>query len=96
MRMGTQQQYNNQDRHVNESAPTRNMDSSVFSLVYYLKNLDTNYSFNYLFSLIMCERVEKMLGRSALCIRVFSDPFTFLIIMLIFYIFAHKLPLDLF
>ena len=35
------------------------MDSTVFSLVYYLKNLDTNYLFLYLLSLIMCERVGK-------------------------------------
>ena len=59
MKMGTQQQHNNQDRYVNELVPPRNMDSTGFSLVYYLKHLDTNYSFLYLPSLIMCERVEK-------------------------------------
>ena len=31
-----------------------------------------------------------MLGRSVLCIKVFSDSITFLITMLIFQIFAHK------
>ena len=40
------------------------MDSTGFSLVYYLKNLDTNYSFLYLLSLIMCERVEKKIART--------------------------------
>ena len=60
MKMGTQQQHNNRDRYVNKLVPPRkNMDSTGFSLVYYLKNLDTNYSFLSLLSLIMCERVEK-------------------------------------
>ena len=40
------------------------MDSTGFSLVYYLKNLDTNYSFLYLLSLIMCVRVEKIIART--------------------------------
>ena len=57
MKMGTQQQHNNQDRYVNELVPPRTW--TLLSLVYYLKNLDTNYSFLYLLSLIMCERVEK-------------------------------------
>ena len=35
------------------------MKSTVFSLVYYLQNLDTNYSFLYLLSLIICERIGK-------------------------------------
>ena len=56
MRMGTQQQYNNQDRYVNEFVPPKTW-TTVFSLVYYLKNLDTKYLFLYLLSLIMCERV---------------------------------------
>ena len=87
MRMGTQQQYNNQDRYVKEFVPPRLC--SVWCITQ--TNLDTNHSFLYLLSLIMCERVEKkLLGRSALCIRVFSDPFTFLITIPIFQIFAHK------
>ena len=50
------------------------------------KNLDTNYSFLHLLSLIMCERVEKkkLLGPSALCFKGSSDPFRFIITMLIF------------
>ena len=49
------------------------------------KNLDTNYSFLYLLSLIMCERVgKKLLGPPALCIKGSSDPFIFLITMLTF------------
>ena len=43
----------------NLTCSTLNMDSTGFSLVNYLKSLDTNYSFLYLLSLIMCERVEK-------------------------------------
>ena len=58
MKMGTQQQHNNQDRYVNELVPPRTW-TLLGSLVYNLKNLDTNYSFLYLLSLIMCERVEK-------------------------------------
>ena len=62
------------------------MDFTVFSLVNLLQNLDTNYSFHYLLSLIMCEKVgkKKLLGRSALCIKISSDQITFLIKMLIF------------
>ena len=56
MRMGTQQQHNNQDRYVNEVVPLEHglywVQSGVLP-----KNLDTNYSFLYLLSLIMCERV---------------------------------------
>ena len=59
MKMGTQQQHNNQDRYVNELVPPRKWTLLGSVLVYYLKNLDTNYSFLYLLSLIMCERVEK-------------------------------------
>ena len=73
MKMGTQQQHNNQDRYVNELVPPRT-DSTGFSLVYYLKNLDINYSFLYLLSLIM----------HLLSIKGSSDPFIFLITMLIF------------
>ena len=58
MKMGTQQQHNNQDRYVNELVPPKTWTTG-FSLVFYLKHLDTNYSFLYLLSLIMCERVEK-------------------------------------
>ena len=55
------------------------MDSTGFSLVYYLKNLDTNYSFLYLLSLIMCERVEKIIART-LCFmhqRIFRPIYLF-------------------
>ena len=55
------------------------MDSTGFSLVYYLKNLDTNYSFLYLLSLIMCERVEKIIART-LCFmlqRIFRPIYIF-------------------
>ena len=54
MQMGTQQQHNNQDRYVNEFVPPRK-----WTLLGLPKNTDTNYSFLYLLSLIMCERVEK-------------------------------------
>ena len=43
-----------QDRYV-KSCLTLKMKSTVFSLVYYLQNLDTNYSFLYLLSLIICD-----------------------------------------
>ena len=59
MKMGTQQQHNNQDGYVYELVPPRTWTLLGFSLVYDLKNLDTNYSFLYLLSLIMCARVEK-------------------------------------
>ena len=52
-----------QDRYV-KSCPTLKMKSTVFSLVYYLQNLDTNYSFLYLLSLIICERLEKIIART--------------------------------
>ena len=43
------------------------------------------------------KKLEKMLGRSALCIQVSSDPITFLITMFIFLDFrAQKNPFDLF
>ena len=54
----TNQQINNQDRYV-KSCPTLKMKSTMFSLVYYLQNLDTNYSFLYLLSLIIYERIGK-------------------------------------
>ena len=59
MRMGTQQQYNNQDRYLNEFVPPRpwTLLCSVWSIN--LKNLRIDYSFLYLLSLIMCERVGK-------------------------------------
>ena len=47
-----------QDRYV-KSCPTLKIKSTVFSLVYYLQNLDTNYFFLYLLSLIICERIGK-------------------------------------
>ena len=78
MKMGTQQQHNNQDRYVNELVPPRTWTTG-FSLVYYLKNLDTNYSFLYLLSLIMCERVEKIIART-LCFthqRIFRPIYIF-------------------
>ena len=34
-------------------------ESTVFDKVYFKQNLDTNYSFLYLLSLIICERVGK-------------------------------------
>ena len=55
------------------------MDSTGFSLVYYLKHLDTNYSFLYLLSLIMCERAEKIIART-LCFmhqRIFRPIYIF-------------------
>ena len=39
MRMGTQQQYNNQDRYVNEFAPPRTWTLLSSSQVYYLKKI---------------------------------------------------------
>ena len=40
----------------------------------FLTNLDTDYSFFYLLSLILCERLGKLLlGQPALCIKVPSD-----------------------
>ena len=39
----------------------------MLSLVYYLKNLDTNHVFLYLLSLIMCERVRKKIIARTLC-----------------------------
>ena len=42
------------------------MDSTVFSLVYFVKK-DTGYSFLYLLELIMCERVGKITART-LCL----------------------------
>ena len=59
MKMGTQQQHNNQDRYVNELVPPRTWTLLGSVWVYYLKTVDINYSFLYLLSLIMCERVEK-------------------------------------
>ena len=52
-----------QDRYV-KRCPTLKMKSTVFSLVYYLQNLDTNYSFLYLLSLIICERIGKKIART--------------------------------
>ena len=43
------------------------MDSTVFSLVYFLKQMDTDYSFLYLLELIICERVGKIIART-LCL----------------------------
>ena len=47
-----------QDRCV-KGCPTLKMQSTVFSKVYFLQNLDTNYFFLYLLSLIICERIGK-------------------------------------
>ena len=58
MRMGTQQ-YSNQDSYVNEFVPPRTWTLLYSVWCITLKNLDTNYSFLYLLSLIMCERVGK-------------------------------------
>ena len=86
-----------QDRRV-KSCPTLKMKSSVFSKVYFEQNLDTNYSFLYLLSLIISERIGKklLLGRSDLCIKVFSDQITFLIMMPFLDFRAQKNPFDLF
>ena len=51
-----------QDRCV-KGCPTLKMKSIVFSEVYFLQNLDTNYSFVYLLSLIICERIGKIIAR---------------------------------
>ena len=59
MRMGTQQQYNNQDRYINEFVPPGTWTLLSSSQVYYLKKLDTNYFFLDLLSLIIYERVGK-------------------------------------
>ena len=71
------------------------MHSGVFLTV---ETLDINYSFLYLLSLTLYERVRKkyLLGRPALCIKIASDPITFLIMMLIFRLMRRKLPFDLF
>ena len=53
-----------QDRYV-KSCPTLKMKSTVFSLVYYLQNLDTNYSFLYLLNLIIyVKELEKIIART--------------------------------
>ena len=52
-----------QDRCV-KSCPTLKMKSTVFSKVYFYQNLDTNYSFLYLLSLIICERIGKIIART--------------------------------
>ena len=58
MRMGTQQQYNNQDSYVNELFHLKHGLYHVKSDVL-PQHLDTNHFFLYLLSLIMCERVGK-------------------------------------
>ena len=60
-----------QDRYV-KSCPTLKMKSSMFSLVYYLQNLDTNYSFLYLPSLIICERIGKKIIARTHCFMLQS------------------------
>ena len=55
------------------------MDSTGFSLVYYLKNLDTNYSFLYLLSLIIVKELKKIIART-LCFmhqRIFRPIYIF-------------------
>ena len=47
-----------QDRCV-KSWPTSKMKSTVFSKVYFIQNLDTNYFFLYLLSLIICKIIGK-------------------------------------
>lgn len=45
----------------------------------------------------MCERIEKMLGRPALCIDLHSDLITYLITMVIFLkLLRRKLPFGIF
>ena len=55
-----------QDTYV-KSCLTLKLKSTVFSLVYYLQNLDTNYSFLYLLSLIICEKNGKKIIARAHC-----------------------------
>ena len=55
-----------QDRCV-KRCPTLNMKSTVFSEVYFQQNLDTSYSFLYLLSLIICERIGKKTIARTLC-----------------------------
>ena len=60
MRIGTQQ-----PRHLlNGSCFTLKMDYTVLSLMYFLQNLDTNYSFLYLLSLIIVKELEKIVART--------------------------------
>ena len=42
-----------------KSCPTLKTKSTVFSKVYFLQNLDTNYFFLYLHSLIICEKIGR-------------------------------------
>ena len=75
------------------------MDSTGFSLVYYLKKLDTNYSFLYLLSLIMCERVEKKIIARTLCFmhqRIFRPIYIFNNCAYYFDFRAQKFPLIFF
>ena len=67
MRMGTQQ-YSNQDRYVKESVAPRTWTLLCSVWCINLKNSDTNYSFLYLLSLIICERAGKIIART-LCFR---------------------------
>ena len=66
------------------------MDYTVLKSGVFLAKFGHKLLLSYLLSLIMCKSVGKMLGRSALCIKVSSDSITFLKTMLIFQIFAHK------
>ena len=60
MRIGPQQ-----PRHLlNGSCFTLKMDYTMFSLVYFLQNLDTNYSFLYLLILIIVKELEKIVART--------------------------------
>ena len=60
MRMGTQQPRQLCKRKLF----TFKLDYTVFSLVYFLQNFNTNYSFLYLLSLIMCEKAVKIVART--------------------------------
>ena len=39
------------------------MGSAVFSFLFFEQNLDTDYCFGYVLSLIMCERAGKIIAR---------------------------------
>ena len=74
------------------------MDSTGFSLVYNLKNLDTNYSFLYLLSLIIVKELKKIIART-LCFmhqRIFRPIYIFDNYAYFFRFSRTKIPFDLF
>ena len=84
MRMG----HNDRDSCIHGSCSTLKMESTVFILVYFLQNLDIIYdlllSLSAQIDYVLKSWKKKLLGCSALCIKIFSDAITFLITMLIF------------